>query len=339
MFQRYRDTGGDRFSKRPERPASALPHSGELPFDLELSRRVNGQMMPAKWGTRDPAEAPLVDAHYDLSDYDPSDDFDMDEASHLPVAAGDVMLPNRGHSLGPDLWSALPSARFAHGVTPLETQLRLTGHDRAMLRAFDDLRTQLLRTMHGAGWSRIAVVAPTAGSGASFTALNLALSIARIPDARALLMDLDQRAPHIAGMLGMRALGDMQRLLAGEVRAQDHLVKPADTLALGLACGSAQNPSEILHARRTGAVLDGILDALRPDIALYDLPPMLEHDDLEAFLPQVDGVLLVADATRTVARQITECERRLEGNTHLLGIILNRTRPAPRARDAGRRAA
>jgi len=249
------------------------------------------------------------------------------------------MLSGRGMIAGPDLWSALPRARFGHGGTPLEMQLRLIDHDLAMLRSFDDLRTQLLRTMHGAGWSRIAITAPTAGSGASFTALNLALSVARIPDARALLMDLDQRTPDIADMLGMMAMGDMQGLMAGEVEPQDHLVKVADTLALGLGRGSTQNPSEMLHARRTGEVMDAIVDALRPGIAIYDLPPMLEHDDLEAFLPQVDGVLLVADATRTLARQITECERRLAGKTHLLGIILNRTRPAGRWRGAPRRAA
>ncbi|MEX1236310.1 MAG: CpsD/CapB family tyrosine-protein kinase [Roseovarius sp.] len=317
----------------------------DLPFDLELTRRVNGARMTPKWGMRDPSEAPVIDAQADAEHElveEVSQDVARQDALALETGGQDLMLSSRD-IFGRDLWNLLPTARFGHGGTPLEMQLWLTGHDRAMLRAFDDLRTQLLRTMHGAGWSRIAVCAPTAGSGASFTALNLALSIARIPDARALLMDLDQRAPDIAGMLGMKAKGDMQRLIAGEIEPHDHLVKPAETLALGLGRGTAQNPCEMLHARRTGEVMDEILDALRPDIAIYDLPPMLEHDDLEAFLPHVDGVLLVADATRTLASQITECERRLEGKTQLMGVILNRTRPARmtarQQRKADRRAA
>ena len=45
-----------------------------------------------------------------------------------------------------------------------------------------------------------------------------------------------------------------------------------------------------------------------------------------AFLPQVDGVLLVADGTRTVAEEIAACERVLDGQTQVLGVILNRAR-------------
>ena len=89
----------------------------------------------------------------------------------------------------------------------------------------------------------------------------------------------------------------------------------------------------MLHSKRTGEVLDNMIGTLFPDIVLYDLPPMLEYDDLQAFLPQLDGVLLVADATRTVASQIEECERRLEGKASLLGVILNRTR-TPQSRTA-----
>jgi Mrp family chromosome partitioning ATPase len=227
-----------------------------------------------------------------------------------------------------DPWQDLSRVSFAREAAPLDIQLGLLNNDRAMLRAFDDLRTQLLRAMDGSGWSRIAIVSPTSGSGASFTALNLALSVSRIPSKRALLMDLDQRAPDIANMLGIQANGMMADLLTGAVAPQNYLLKPTYTLALGLGSGRTENASEILHARRTGEVLNNMMEMMRPDISIFDLPAMLEHDDLEAFLPQVDGVLLVADATQTVGAQITECERRLEGKTNIMGIILNRTRPA-----------
>jgi MinD-like ATPase involved in chromosome partitioning or flagellar assembly len=116
------------------------------------------------------------------------------------------------------------------------------------------------------------------------------------------------------------------------------LVPKRGLLGGGKAFSTAelQAIADLLHDRRTARTLDRMQDALAPDVVLYDMPAILEYDDLGAFLPQVDGVLLVADATRTLARQITECERRLEGKTHLLGIILNRTRPAaqPRQRAA-----
>jgi len=318
MFQRYR--GNKSVNKPTERTATrhALVRHAELPFDLELTRRVIGQSMATKWGMRDPAEAVPINVHYEL----PNDD-DVMEGAVMPLAR--AALPELPAY---DLWNDLRPTPFGYGaISPLDAQLRLTGADRALARGFDDLRTQLLRTIQGEGWSRIAVVAPTEGCGASYTAVNLALSVARIPDARVVLMDMDQRKPAIAEMLGVPAPGDIQRLLSGMAPPEAHLVRPSDTLALGLGINGAHNTSEILHARRTGSVLNSMIGALRPDIVLYDMPAMLEHDDLEAFLPQVDGVLLVADATRTLARQIAECERRLEGKTHLLGIVLNRTRP------------
>lgn len=66
--------------------------------------------------------------------------------------------------------------------------------------------------------------------------------------------------------------------------------------------------------------------ALRPDVVLYDLPPLLEFDDTIAFLPQVDGVLLVADGTKTTDEDLAVCERLLEGESALLGVVLNRGR-------------
>ncbi|MFD0858031.1 CpsD/CapB family tyrosine-protein kinase [Roseovarius aquimarinus] len=342
MFQRFKESG--RRTERKPQGDAAPQKDDDLPFDLELTRRVRGARMAPKWGTRDPAEPPLMGEGFDAEAFEAFEGEDMDDVADLPDLSEEprlceLVLRDDIRSGWSGAWDALPTARFGHGSAPLEVQARLLGQDRAILRAFDDLRTQLLRTMHGAGWSRIAITAPTGGSGASFTALNLALCIARIPGMRALLIDLDQRDPSIAAMLGMRAGGGLQALLAGEIAPEEHLVKPCGTLALGLGRGRSETASELLHARQTGAVVDDMLDRLHPDIALFDLPAMLEHDDLEAFLPHVDGVLLVADATRTLAPQITECERRLEGKTNLLGIILNRTRPERRSRAGARRAA
>jgi Mrp family chromosome partitioning ATPase len=65
---------------------------------------------------------------------------------------------------------------------------------------------------------------------------------------------------------------------------------------------------------------------LSPDVVVYDLPPILAQDDLAAFLPYLDGVLLIADGTKTTARHISECERILRGHTELLGVVLNKAR-------------
>ena len=86
-----------------------------------------------------------------------------------------------------------------------------------------------------------------------------------------------------------------------------------------------ENPPDIIE-RDTAETLLRLRASLQPEIVLYDMPPMLEHDDLSAFLPQLDGVLLISDGTQTMARHLRECERMLEGQVPLLGIVLNRAR-------------
>lgn len=274
---------------------------GDLPFDLELTRRVNGEYMPARWATDDPAD------------------------SRLPVPRGSG-APGILHFPDPE-WERLHPAPFGHGAaTALHAQMQMTGGDRRVIRVIDDLRTQLLQTMQAELWSRVAITAPTSGCGATHTAVQLALSLSRIPDCRTMLIDLNQRRPGVARTMGLRAPGDIRPMLAGRISPEDHLLRLSPTLAVGLTDARAVNASEVLLSRRTAAQLDHMTAALNPDIVIYDLPAMLEHDDLSAFLPQVDGVLVVADATRTLAPQIEECERRLTGKTNLLGVILNRTR-------------
>ncbi|PCH68384.1 MAG: exopolysaccharide biosynthesis protein [Rhodobacteraceae bacterium] len=195
-------------------------------------------------------------------------------------------------------------------------------------KAFDLLRTRLLQALRAHGWGRIAIASPTEGCGTTFTAINLAQSLARIPGSRTVLMDLNHRNPGIAATLNMQGVGDMRGFLAGNVPMEQHLVRASKTLGLGLISAPDDAAAEILHDARSGETLDLMTQSLRPDVVIYDLPPILEYDDLAAFLPHVDGVLMVADGTRTTAKHIAACERTLKGQSQLLGIILNRARTA-----------
>lgn len=208
------------------------------------------------------------------------------------------------------------------GTAPLVSEHR----EDPAARAFDLLRTRLLRALKANGWRRIAIAGPTPGCGATFTAVNLALSLARIPGSRSVLVDLDLRAPGIGPLLEMDAPGDIRSFLSGETAMAKNLLRVSDTLALGLASATDGDAAELLHAPICAEVLDDMVARLDPDVVIYDLPPVLAHDDLAAFLPQVDGVLLVADGTRTLARHIEMCERILDDQTRVLGVVLNRAR-------------
>jgi len=227
-----------------------------------------------------------------------------------------------------DPWAALRMISPDDGDLCFDSSLPLVESYRShpAARAFDLLRTRLVRALTQHGWSRIAITAPTKGCGSTFTAVNLALSLQRVRGSRTVLMDMDQRSPGVAAALGVEGSYPISEYLSGTVSMHRHMLRMSDTLALGLNTKANLNASEQLHDSMTGLTLDEMQESLEPEVVLYDLPAMLEHDDLTAFLPEVDGVLIVADGTKTTRHQIAECERALNGQAQLLGVVLNRGR-------------
>lgn len=193
-------------------------------------------------------------------------------------------------------------------------------------RAFDLLRTRLRQTAQEHGWSNIAITAPTSGCGTTFTAVNLALSLSRVTGSSTVLMDFNLRKPGVAQALEMRPRGSMSDFLHGQSMISDHMVRLSDTLAIGLNNAADDTSSETLQTAETAHTLERMRAALQPDLVIYDLPAMLAHDDVAAFMPHIDAVLLVSDGTQTMSRELMECERRLEGRVPLLGVVLNRAR-------------
>jgi Mrp family chromosome partitioning ATPase len=95
--------------------------------------------------------------------------------------------------------------------------------DSPTVRAFDLLRTRLRQTTQDNNWRNIAIVSPTTGCGTTFTAVNLALSLSRVPGSRTVLMDMNLRDPGVANAFDMTAPGTLRDLLDGTIPMQQHL--------------------------------------------------------------------------------------------------------------------
>jgi Mrp family chromosome partitioning ATPase len=190
--------------------------------------------------------------------------------------------------------------------------------------AFDILRTRILLAFQEHGWRRIAVTSPTHGCGKSLVAANLALSLARRPGSRTVLMDLELRRPGLAALLGLRDSGPLRDFLTGTQPLEAHFLRAGRTLALALNNQPVADASEMLQAPDTTGALVAMMEQLDPEVVVHDLPPVLVSDDVIGFAPQVDAVLLVADGTQTTAEEIRACERLFEGRVPLLGMVLNR---------------
>ena len=198
------------------------------------------------------------------------------------------------------------------------------GEDSDIVARFDFLRTMVSGAMKEHGILRLGVCAPTAGCGASFVAANLALSLARRPSARVVLADMDLRRPSLARLFGVTAPGALADVLSGRRSAAEHLRLARHNLAVLLNSQPAMNSAEILQEPATGLALREIRDHFAPTAEIYDLPPLLGSDQALSILPEMDGILLVADGTVTTAADMRAVERLCEGRTTLVGLVLNR---------------
>ena len=191
---------------------------------------------------------------------------------------------------------------------------------------FDILRTKVLRTMQRGGWTSLGITSPTNGCGKTTLALNLAFSLAHQRDVRTVLVELDLRRPAMARQLGLQAQQSVASVLQGTRGVVESFVRYGDNLAIGTNAQSVRDSAELLMNARTAEGVAAIKRAFLPDIIVYDLPPMLQSDDVMAFLPQLDCVLLVAGAEKSRLDEVDKCEKDLADQTNVLGVVLNSCR-------------
>ncbi len=191
---------------------------------------------------------------------------------------------------------------------------------------FDVMRTKVLQQMRANNWRRLAITSPTQGCGKSTITLNLGFSLARQSDLRTIVAELDLRRPSLARMLGITGRSSMAQVLEGRADFADVALRHGGNLALATNQGQVRNPAELFHSVGVPPALAAIEALYRPDVVLFDMPPMLVSDDAMAFVGQVDAVLLIAGAEATTIKEIDACERELATQTNVMGVVLNKCR-------------
>ncbi|MCF3972240.1 CpsD/CapB family tyrosine-protein kinase [Paracoccus sp. EGI L200073] len=252
-------------------------------------------------------------------------------ASQTPAKVARLRLDrgNRVEESGPESARESQSWRELRALprdadTMRRHRLFVDNSDDDITRRFDLLRTLLSDTIEEHGITRLGVTAPTAGSGTSFVAANLALAMARRPSARVLLADMNLRRPALARMFGATAPTPVADLLTGQNAADQHLRLFGSNLALLLNSQTVGSSAEMLHDPAAAEALREMRQRFDATLEIYDLPPVLGRDDVLSFLPQLDGVLMVVDGTRNTAAQLRAAEELLTGRTRLVAVVLNR---------------
>lgn len=201
--------------------------------------------------------------------------------------------------------------------------------DAGALRAYKILRTRILRRLEANQWHTFAVTGATPGEGKTLTAINLAITLAQDSNTWVFLVDLDLQRPRVADYLGVnnsrgeRGLADY---LLGDATLDQITYSPAtmDRLAIIPNFQSVANASDLLTSPRMGELLQALEGEMPRRIAIFDMPPVLASDDVLAFSPQVDGMLLVV-GEGTTSRDALRGAKEMLQEMNLLGVVLNRS--------------
>ncbi len=199
-------------------------------------------------------------------------------------------------------------------------------------RSFEMLRTHLTQKLLDMDIQSLGITSPTSGCGKTVCSINLAFSIARLPERKVTLIDLDLRKPQVAGYLGLKSGPSVENLLRGEATLNEISILPdglQGRLRILPTFRSTRDAAEHLSSSRLKDLIVHLKNQDPRGLILIDLPPVLVVDDVLSFLPNVDSLLLIAASGQTTMTDLINAER-IVGSNKILGVVLNKSEDQPR---------
>jgi len=199
----------------------------------------------------------------------------------------------------------------------------MADHDPAAT-AYKVLRTHVLQRMRANHWKTLAITSPAQGNGKTVTSINLAITLARDLKHTVLLVDLDLRRPSLASFFFDQPVPGLSDYITDDRPIEELLVNPGiERLTLLPGNHSFTHSSEILCSPKMIELVEELKGRYADRLVLFDMPPVLGGDDVIAFAPYVDAVLLVVEEGGTTKDELMEAYALLDG-ANILGTVLNK---------------
>jgi Mrp family chromosome partitioning ATPase len=193
--------------------------------------------------------------------------------------------------------------------------------------AYKMLRTQVLHRLDQLGANTLAVVSAAPGAGKTLTAINLAIAIAAEAGRTALLVDFDLRNPSIARRIGYEPALGVEECLQQRRPVQEAMFKVAgyERLTVLPARGRLEHSSELLSSSRAGELITEMRTRYANRILIFDMPPVLQADDVLAFTRCLQAGLLVIGEGKTRREDVPRTLELLR-DLKFVGTVLNGSR-------------
>lgn len=200
----------------------------------------------------------------------------------------------------------------------------ISAPDSIIAEEFRKLKTKVVTLTKQSGFQNsIMVTSALGGEGKSFTALNLAVSLAQEYDHTVLLVDADLRKPSLHEYLGILSGPGITDCLTSGIDLSSVIIQTGiGKLSLLQAGKAVKNPVELLSSLKMKELLSEMKHRYSDRYLIIDTPPLLPFAETQAICSLVDGIILVVRQEMTPVQSIKDSLDILQGK-RMLGIVYN----------------
>jgi exopolysaccharide/PEP-CTERM locus tyrosine autokinase len=168
------------------------------------------------------------------------------------------------------------------------------------------------------------------GEGKTYSAINLAMSIAMELDHTVLLVDADVARPSVLRTLGLPAQrGLMDLLVDDKLDMGDVMLRTnVDTLSILPAGTSTPRATELLASSTMSNLVNEIASRYPDRIVIFDSPPLLLTSESRVLASHMGQIVVVVEAQTTTQHAVKEALSQIEGLNNI-NLIYNKTRDLP----------
>jgi len=219
-------------------------------------------------------------------------------------------------------WLNVPADRVLHPhPTPEQRLVSIAEPDSPGAEMFRVLSTRLAHMQRKRQLQKLLITSSEGDEGKSVVAVNLALSLARRPGERVLLIEADLRRPTASSLLTSSFLPGITEWSEGKLTLDQSLYRVSDLPLWFLSAGHGiEEPMPLLESARFAEMLATISSSF--DWVLLDATPMLPMADSTSLSRLVDGVLVVVREGFTRRKVLNKALASIEKNK-LIGTVLN----------------
>ncbi len=215
-------------------------------------------------------------------------------------------------------------------LTPDTSQEKLSEEYRAIKRPL--LRNAFGRAKLAAGSREhanlIMVTSSLPSEGKSFTAINLAMSMAMERDYTVLLVEADVGRPAVCRYCGIDEPGlGLVDYLADQGRELSELLLRTNVPKLSILPAGKYHPSssELLGSEAMHALMAELSSRYPDRVVIFDSPPLLVSNEAVTLSSMVGQIVFVIEAVRTERSKVRQALELLDGGA-VVGAVLNKFR-------------